>query len=312
MSLLTLEDVRLLQNFELAARYIVRGTLAGRHRSPLQGFSVTFSEHRPYAFGEDIRHMDWKVYARSRRLYVKRYEEETNFRCLMVVDCSASMRLSPPDGSKLLFALYSAAALSYLLHRQRDAFGMCLVWGEECQWSNMGTSPTHLQNVFALLEWVRSGSNSSSQPTALTQALHEVAERLPVRSMVVMFTDSVDRTLMETLSAQTALKEIEKALSHLRARHHDLIYFHVYDRLWEAQLHLPRGQVRLYDPEMGSEVEVSVAEVRPFYEGVFRKFVEGVRRVCQRTRTEMVEVSVGEPFLSVLLPFLARRRRYLV
>lgn len=312
MSLLTLEDVKLLQNFELAARYIVRGTLAGRHRSPLQGFSVTFSEHRPYTFGEDIRHMDWAVYARSRRLYVKRYEEETNFRCLIVVDCSASMRLSPASGSKLLFALYSAAALSYLLHRQRDAFGVCLLWGEECEWSEIAASPVHLQNVFAMLERVRSADALPGQPTRIAAVLHEVAERLPTRSMVVVLTDSVDRALTGTAEVEKALEQLGEALRHLHARKHDLVYFHVYDGEWEERLNIPRRQVRLYDPETGSEVEVSVTEVRPAYERDFRSFVEGVRNVCQRAGAEMVEVDVGEPFLSVLLPFLARRRRYVV
>src|SRR5688572_15212237 len=188
---LNLEQTNQSGSLELLARQLVEGFITGLHKSPYHGFSVEFAEHRLYNEGESTRHIDWKVYGRTDKLFTKQYEEETNLRCLIAIDTSSSMFYSEETNAKIRFSTYVAAALATLLSRQRDAVGLCLFSDKIDTLTPVKSSSTHVGKLFIQLEHLLNQKKSSTH-TRVAQVLHEVAEKIHKRSLVVIFSDMFD------------------------------------------------------------------------------------------------------------------------
>src|SRR5258708_26306224 len=207
------EDVRRAGGLELLARQMVEGFITGLHKSPYHGFSVEFAEHRLYNEGQSTRHIDWKVFARTDRLYTKQYEEETNLRCLIAIDCSASMFYPQPGMDKMKFSVYAAAALSYLLTHQRDAVGLALFSDQLDELTAIKSTPAHIDKLFKLLDQ-KLNTESKLKPTRIADVLHTLAEKIHKRSLVVIFSDMFEGE---------DEGEIFKALQHLKHNKHEVL-----------------------------------------------------------------------------------------
>jgi uncharacterized protein (DUF58 family) len=254
--------VRQFSRLELFARQVVEGFLTGLHKSPYHGFSVEFAEHRQYNTGESVRHVDWKLFGRSDKLFVKRYEEETNLRCQLVIDVSASMffpapkLVARPDGNKLGFAVHAAAALIYLLRKQRDAVGLTLFDSSVRQHLPARGAPSHVQQVFAKLESLIQ-SEPAQGNTAAAQVLDDLAERIPRRSLMVIFSDLFD--------ANEDTGALFNALQHLKHAQHEVIFFHVLDKQYEEMLNFEDRPYTFVDAESGQKVKLNPIEIRQHY-----------------------------------------------
>ena len=255
-------DPSLLQRFgrlEFLARQAVEGFITGLHRSPFHGFSVEFAEHRLYNPGESTRHIDWKLFGRTDKLFVKRYEEETNLRCQLVVDCSGSMwypgEVDPngPDMNKLKYAVHSSAALMELFRRQRDAVGLSL-FGESLETHIPAkASNAHLRAIYQELESLLNESNDRRPGTGAVEALHQIAEASSRRSLVVVFSDLLDRG--------GNVDEMMAALQHLRHNKHEVVVFHVLDKATEVDFEFEDRPTIFHDLESGEEVRLHPSEV---------------------------------------------------
>jgi uncharacterized protein (DUF58 family) len=241
LDLKTLEGI---DKLEFLARQVVEGFITGLHKSPYHGFSVEFAEHRLYNTGESTRNIDWKLFARSERLYVKRYEEETNLRCQLVLDTSASMYFPENSRSKMRFSVYACAALMNLLKRQRDAVGLTL-FDEHVNLSLRARGhAAHHKLLLAQLESVLQ-QLEPKQSTRAVQALHQVADTAPPRSLIILFSDMFE--------PGTSSDELYAALGHLRYNKHEVLLFHVVDQPKELQLDYENRPHLFIDMESGEE-----------------------------------------------------------
>ena len=281
--------------------------MTGLHRSPYHGFSVEFAEHRPYHTGDSLRHVDWKVLARKDRLFVKQYEEETNLRNWVVLDTSASMRYAGAGTlSKLEYGATLAAALHYLMARQRDATG--LVAFDETIHTRLppGSTRGHVRGLLAALERIaHAAAPARPAGTAVAPALHEIAERIPRRSLVVVISD-----LYENADAPNdGDGEVLRALRHLRHRGHEVLVFHLLDAATERRLALPDLPTTLRDIETGDEVTLQPAQLREAFSGAADEWTDRLRRRCREMHVELVEVDTARPFADALAAYLNKRAR---
>ena len=296
-------DTRDLGRLELLARQVVEGFISGLHKSPFHGFSVEFAEHRLYNPGDNLRNVDWKVFARSDRMFVKRYEEETNLRCQLVVDASSSMYFPAPkdaEGSKLMFAAQAAASLMYLLQRQRDAFGLT-VYGEGIAFqSGQRSSTTHLRGLTAELERAL-GDYEAGRSTSTAQTLHAVAETLHKRSVVFVFSD--------LLGSDADLDGLFAALQHLRHRKHEVVLFQVSDHAREVEFAYENKPHEFVDMETGERIRLQPAEVADAYRSAVSRQRERLRETCLQYRVDLVDADIHAGFRPVLQSYLLKRRR---
>jgi len=303
--------LRFAEALELHARRVVEGFISGLHRSPYQGFSVEFAEHRAYARGESTRHLDWKLLARTDKYFVKRYEAETNLRCWMVIDRSRSMRFPEPESSenpldersahKLLFSIRASAALIHLLKRQRDAFG--LAWlGEGLEgFTEARLSPKHRRELFEQMGRVWSDRDADPLKSNLAEGLNRLAERLPGRSMIAVFTDMFD--------SGAALEDLSAALQHLRFRRHDVVVFHVLDKSSELDFNLENRPLTLVDSESGRSIRVEPSAMREAYRARAEAFSKQMKIRCGAAGVDWVEVDTRGGYRPVLVEFLRRRSK---
>jgi uncharacterized protein (DUF58 family) len=300
-----LAAIRSFENLELLARQLVDGFITGLHQSPYHGFSVEFSEHRLYNPGESTRHIDWKVFARTDKLFVKRYEEETNLRAHLLLDVSPSMYYPAPGHDKLKFSVLAAAALTTLLQRQRDAVGL-VTFGQtvELQTPVRSTSShrhTLLLAMQQLLE--RPAPAATGRPPTSTDVagvLHTIAQQIPKRSLVVVFSDMLGRGAAEQEAALAALQ-------HLRHQHHEVLLFHVLDRATESNFDFQDRPYIFEDVETGQEIRLQPAQVREQYRAAMRQFEEDLALRCGQLKIDFVPVDVREPFDKVLYAYLVKR-----
>lgn len=290
---------------ELRARKIVEGFISGLHKSPHHGFSVEFAEHRPYNPGDEIKHIDWKVYAKTERLFVKKYEEETNLRCYVLLDTSSSMYFkyfSP--WSKLRYAIHFGSSLMYLMHRQRDACGL-ITFGEEVnQFIPAKSSYSHLRMLFAEFEKLLAEEEESDQEqrkTATSKVLHEVAERLNHRSLVIVLTD-----LFENVEQHD---QLISALKHLRHRKHEVLLFNVLEKKSERELDFPDRRLRMQDMETGSQMEVVPAQIREDYQKKVEELTQQFKMACSEFQIDFEQLDTQSDFDMALLSYLNKRKR---
>src|SRR5690606_18665527 len=244
-------------SLELLAHQLVEGFITGLHKSPYHGFSVEFAEHKVYNEGESTRHIDWKVYARTDRMFTKRYEEETNLRCLIALDTSASMYYPKNTKAKLRFAKYAAAALAFLLHKQRDAVGLCLFSDKIDTMTQVKSTASHLDKVLRLLHELEQ-QEPTTKGTNVSTVLHEIAEKIHKRSLVVIFSDMFD--------AEENTDELFKALQHLKHNRHEVIVFHVMDNETELRFQFDERPMEFIDLETQERVMLNPGEIREHYQ----------------------------------------------
>ena len=287
-------------SLELLARQMVEGFITGMHKSPYHGFSVEFAEHRLYNEGESTRHIDWKVYARTDRLFTKRYEEETNLRCLIAIDISPSMFYPVESRSKLRFSIYAASALSYLLHRQRDAVGLCFFSDSIKTFTPVKSSATHLDKLFTLLENL-SDQKAPEGSTNVSQVLHEIAEKIHKRSLVVLFSDMFD-------SAENT-DDLFKALQHLKHNRHEVIVFHVIDHQTELLFDFDERPIEFIDLETNEKIKLNPGDIKQQYRQEADRFHKSLRMRCNQYKIDFVEADVQSDFSTVLQTYLIKRAK---
>lgn len=278
-----------LARLDLKARVIVEGFIAGLHKSPYRGFSAEFAAHREYVPGDDLRHLDWKMFGRSDRLYVKEYEQETNLRCYIAVDTSESMDYASGEVSKLEYSRYVAAALAYLITQQQDAVGLVLFDREVTKVIPPGTSPIHLNAILKELSEVQPTRKTDVKAISL-----DLAERLQHRGMVIIISDLFDKS-----------DNILKGLQHLRHRGQEVIVFNILD---EHEARFPFNRMTRFDGlEEYPYLIVDPRALRRDYLDVLAKFVMTIRRGCLKERIDYVHITTNQMLDVALSAYLATR-----
>lgn len=291
-----------LKNMELRARLIVEGFITGLHKSPYHGFSVEFAEHRPYNPGDEYKHVDWKVFGKTDRYYLKQYEEETNLRNYVVIDTSESMRYGQAGSlTKLQYASYLAAGLQYLMLKQRDATGLIGFDSTVHTIMPPKSSTAYLRTLLARLEHFNSESTDGRHKTAAASALHEVAERLGRRSLVIIMTD-----LFENIAAHD---ELLRALKHLRHKQHEVLVFHILEGATERRFEFPDVPMLFRDMETGEEMSVHPGQIREQYQEAVADFTNRFRRSCLEFNIDFEELDTGVSYERALMGYLNKRSR---
>ena len=285
------EVLQQLRSLELIAREVVEGLQVGMHKSPLRGFSTEFSQHRPYVHGDEMRHIDWRVYGRTQRYYVKLFEAETNLTANLLLDASSSMRYGSGTVSKLDYAKFMAASLAHLIVRQRDAAGLAVFDSQLRTYIEPSTTMTVVRTIAESLE-----AAQDEPRTNVAGLLHEFAERMKRRGFVMLFSDLFDH-----------LGEFIQGLDHLRVRGHNVTVFHVLD---PHELHFPfAGSCRFRGLENDGEVVTQPKRIRAAYLDELRKFLRQVRSACERSHVDYVLVDTSRPVQEVLSAYLIGRIR---
>jgi len=290
-----------ISNMELRARLIVEGFITGLHKSPYHGFSVEFAEHRPYNPGDELRHVDWKVYAKTDRHYVKQYEEETNLRHYVVLDTSTSMRYKHSSSiSKLEYGAYLASALHFIMARQRDATGL-IAFDEKIHTLRPPKSTQgYVRELMATLERLSNAEDDSKRTSAAT-VLNEVAERIARRSLVVIITD-----LFENIGEHDHLLN---ALRHLRYRGHEVLVFHILESETERNFRFPDVPMQFVDMETGEEMTLQPAQLRENYAETVKNFSARFRERCRERNIDFLELDTAESYSTALLAYLNKRQK---
>ncbi|MEO9965031.1 MAG: DUF58 domain-containing protein [Reichenbachiella sp.] len=287
-------------NVELLARQLVEGFITGLHKSPYHGFSVEFAEHRRYNFGESTRHIDWKVFAKTDRLYTKRYEEETNLRCYIVLDTSSSMYYPKPSFGKIRFSILAGAAISFLLQRQRDAVGL-FSFGEKINFqSDTKSTSAHVHNLLTKYQQLYE-QPPVHQKTDVAKVLHEVAEKIPKRSLVVIFSDM--------LQNQSNQEEIFSALNHLKHNKHEVLLFHVNDKETELDFDFEDRPHRFEDLETGEVVKLTPTEIKKAYKENMDEVFHNLLLKCSQLKIDFVDADIKGGFDKILSTYLTKRAK---
>lgn len=295
-------------NFEFIASQIVEGFITGLHRSPFHGFSVEFAEHRLYNNGESTKHIDWKLFGKTDKLFVKRYEEETNLRCQIVIDTSSSM-LFPFNESKiqnkLSFSLYSAAALIYLLRKQRDAVGLSLFNDNLELHTQAKISEVHAQflydNLYKTLNSIDKES-SFKQKTNISTILHQIAEATHKRSLIIIFSD---------FFSQNSGADLFSALQHLKYNKHEVIVFHVTEPIREELFGFENRPLELTDMETGEVIKIMPNTVRETYTKNVKQIVSNLESTCLQYQIDYCKADINKGFEQILLSYLVKRNKLL-
>lgn len=297
------------KSLEFIVQQLVEGFMTGLHKSPFHGFSVEFAEHRLYNQGESTRHIDWKLYARTDKLFVKRYEEETNLRAYVIIDNSSSMHYPVVDNpsvdrniNKSVFAAYAAGCVSYLLQQQRDATGLSVFSDEIDVFTPVRSSYDHLKFLYGEYEKLISDyAPQQKKKSNVAESLHLIAEKIHKRSLIVLFTDMFDN-----YSDDEALFS---ALQHLKYNKNEMILFHVTDKNAEINLNLPDKPTRFIDMETKSELKVNPRLLRKEYSDFQNKRINEIKSRCLQYKIDFVDVDISEGYNEIMLNFLKKRQR---
>lgn len=306
MALETINRAHLQQytHLELLAKQVVEGFITGLHKSPFHGFSVEFAEHRLYNSGESTKHIDWKLFGKTDKLFVKRYEEETNLRCQMVIDTSSSMYfpeiVDENSFNKIKFSIYAAAALMELLKKQRDAFGLS-TFNEELDFHTANRSNIrHQRLIISELERLLNEPTRNVK-TATVNALHQIAEMVHKRSLIIIFSDMIDDTDQE--------EQLFNSLQHLKHNKHEVILFHVVDRNKELEFDFDNRPYRFVDLESGEEVKLNSTEVKEKYILEVQKREKALKLKCAQYGISYVDADINQGFNQILFPYLVKRSK---
>jgi len=302
------DELKTIESLEFFAKQVVEGFITGLHKSPYHGFSVEFAEHRLYNAGESTKHIDWKLFARTDKLFVKRYEEETNLRCQIVIDRSSSMhfpvqkKLKAESPNKIGFSILASAALMNLFKRQRDAVGLSVFSDEVQVHTQARTSAAHHNRLLFELESLTMPFDEKKlESTNAIEALHEIAERIHQRSLVVLFSDLLD--------TQEQSEEFFSALQHLKYNKHEVIVFHVVDRERELNFDFDSRLHKFIDLETGEDLKVNPIELQDEYVKKMSAFEKELKLRCGQYKIDFVPVDCSQGFEPVLLSYLLKRKK---
>lgn len=297
---LDLSKIREFGNLEFLARQLVEGFITGLHKSPFHGFSVEFAEHRLYNTGESTRHMDWKVFAKTDRLFVKRYEEETNLRCHLLLDTSSSMYYPEENYGKMTFSIMAAASLAHLLQRQKDAVSLTTFSDEIEIQTQVKSTPSHIHKILLELDNLLQKPRPQKK-TSVAEVIHLIAEKIHKRSLVVLFSD-----MFEDLEHT---EELFSALQHLRHNMHEVLLFHVTDRKTEEMFAFEDRPYEFVDLETGEKVKVQPHQVRDQYQQFVKGFYQNLKLKCGQYKIDFIEADIAQGFDPILTAYLVKRSK---
>ena len=294
-----------IKNLELLARQVVEGFITGMHKSPFHGFSVEFSEHKLYNKGESTRHIDWKLFAKTEKLYTKKYEEETNLRCHIIIDNSASMhypivktqRLDQLN--KIGFSAVAAASLMEVLKRQRDAVGLSIYADSYEYYAPEKGSDRHRKMILHQLENLL--ISTSSAATETYQYLHEIAEKIHRRSLIFLFTDM--------FQSNTQQQELFEALRHLKYNKHEVVLFHTFDGKTEFDFDFDNSPKKFVDMETGEEVNLFSENIQEEYTKSVDSYFKELKNKCLQYKIAYVPVDIQKGYNQVLISYFLSRQK---
>lgn len=300
-----LHQIQQYSKLELLSKQVVEGFITGLHKSPFHGFSVEFAEHRLYNNGESTRHVDWKLYGRTDKLFLKRYEEETNLRCQIVIDSSSSMYFPEIDYNsdnfnKLKFSIYAAAALMTLLKKQRDAVGLSIFSDKLDVHTPSKSSTVHHKFLLNELEKLINEPNLKRSTFAI-KSLHTIADSIHKRSLVIVFSDMMENT--------GSHDELFSALQHLKHNKHEVILFHTVDKDKEIDFNFENRPYQFIDLESGEEIKLHPNEVKENYVEQILAQTNALKLKCLQYGIEFVEVDINQGFNQILLAYLIKRKK---
>lgn len=294
------EDLLQTGNLELLARQVVEGFITGLHKSPFHGFSVEFAEHRIYNSGESVKNIDWKLFARSDKLFTKKFEEETNLRCQILIDTSSSMYYPEKGWNKIKFSVIAAASIMYLLKNQRDASGLTFFSDEIEYSSNIKSTESHHRMLISELEKLLE-TKSLKKSSNIIPALHNIAEKINKRSLIIIFSD-----MMESSGKS---EELFSALQHLKFNKNEVILFHTLDKKSEIDFDFENRPYIFEDIETGEKVKLFPSEIKETYETQTAAFINELTNRCRQYKIDFVTADVALPVDQILLPFLVKRQK---
>jgi uncharacterized protein (DUF58 family) len=295
------------KNLELLAKQVVEGFIAGMHKSPFHGFSAEFAEHKIYNQGESTRHIDWKLFAKTDKLYTKRYDDETNLRCHIILDNSSSMHYPKLDSfsidslNKVGFSALAAASLMYILKKQRDAVGLSIYSDNYDYYAPEKGSERHHQMLLNRLSEVVISKPKNKQ-TETYKYLHEIAEKIHRRSMIFLFTD-----MFQTSEDDTKLFE---ALRHLKYNKHEVVLFHVFDKTKELNFDFDNNPKRFIDVETGEYINLYAENIKESYSEAVTNYFKALRLKCAQYKIKYVEADINKNFNSILTTYMVERQKF--
>lgn len=292
-------------NLELLAKQVVEGFITGMHKSPFHGFSVEFSEHKLYNKGESTRHIDWKLYAKTEKLYTKKYEEETNLRCHIIIDNSASMhyplvkKQQINELNKISFAAVASAALIALLKKQRDAVGLSIYSDHYEYYAPEKGGERHRKMLYHQLEQLLNLTRNN-KTTKTYQYLHEIAEKIHRRSLIFVFTDMFQTTKKE--------EELFEALRHLKYNKHEVVLFHTYDGKTELNFKFDEAPKQFVDVETGEAINIYTENFKEKYQQMIQSYFKQLKNKCLQYKIDYVPVDIHQGFDAILTSYFIQRK----
>ncbi len=301
-----IEKISSFQHLELLANQVVEGFISGMHKSPFHGFSAEFAEHKVYNPGESTKHIDWKLFAKTDRLYTKRYEEETNLRCHLIIDNSSSMHYPKLKDSQLFyenkigFSVLASAVLMNLLKKQRDAVGLSVYSDSYEYYAPEKGSDRHHRMILNKLESLLENSKKPKSTDTIS-FLHQIAEKIHRRSMIVLFTDMFQSGDEDALFT---------ALQHLKHNKHKIVLFHVIDEKTELNFDFDAAPRKFIDLESGEEINIFADNIKETYENQVSNYFKKVAITCAQNKIKYVPVSVGANFEKILTTYLVEKQSF--
>ena len=303
-----IEQIKLKTNIEFFARQVVEGFITGKHKSPYHGFSVEFAEHKLYNLGESTRHIDWKLYARSDKLFVKKYEEETNLRCQIVIDTSSSMyfpnfsSVSLKSPNKIIFSVYASAILMQLFKKQRDAVGLTIYSNEIDNHIVSKTSNKHHQIIYDEFQKILSvDAKLANRKSSTISTLHEIADRINQRSLVILFSDLI--------SEDETLEDIFDAFRHLKHKRNEVILFHLSDIKKEQMLEYENKPYEFVDVESGESIKMNPFHYKEKYKSLMSSHMQELRLKCLQYKIDLIEVDINKGYDQIITSYLLKRQK---
>lgn len=301
-----IEKISSFQHLELLANQVVEGFISGMHKSPFHGFSAEFAEHKTYNSGESTKHIDWKLFAKTDRLYTKRFEEETNLRCHLIIDNSGSMHYpklnkdEPFFYNKIGFAVLASAVLMNLLKKQRDAVGLSIYSDVYEYYAPEKGSDRHHRMLLNKLEGLLEQDKAQKQTDTITY-LHQIAEKMHRRSMIILFTD-----MFQTGDEA----RLFNALQHLKHNKHKVVLFHIVDSKTEINFDFDNAPRKFIDLETGDEVNIFADNVKQTYEKGVQAYFKKLAQTCAQNKIKYVPVNVGADFEKILTTYLVEKQSF--
>lgn len=295
-------DLKKIGHFEFLAKKAVEGFITGLHKSPYHGFSVEFSEHKQYNTGDSSRFIDWKVFGKTDKLYVKKFEEETNLRCRILVDISSSMYYPVANNGKIAFSAMASASLAYLLQKQRDAVGVSFFDSKIGFQSQIKSTGAHIRMLFSELEKISSQKEQSRDKLShVADALHSIAETIHKRSLVVIFSDMMDNS--------TQQDHLFNALQHLKHNKNEILIFHVFDKNTELDFDFGNRPTEFIDLETGEKLKLEPDDIRDSFKQKAIERAQEVKLRCAQFKIDYVRADINEGVEKVLEAYLVKRSK---